>query len=100
LELSKCSCHLLAGRFTDKGDPVLTNVTQSLPQPLIITDPLTKADQALTFLSPYTWHKKTLGHYKESAGNQVEQFLKLHKKSDKKIKFMLKCYLTPVEVRT
>lgn len=102
LELSKCSCHLLSWQFTEKGDPVLANAASSIQQPLIVTDPLTKAEHALTFLSPYTSHK-TLGHYKEPAGNQLAQFAQfaqLHKKSDQKTRFLLKCSLTPVEAWT
>jgi hypothetical protein len=99
LELSKCSYHLMSEKFTTQGDPVLASVAQTRQQPLEVTDPLTNATRALTFLSPYTAHK-TLGHYKEPAGNQLEQFRRLHKKSDEKTKFLLKCSLTPVEAWT
>lgn len=100
LELSKCSCHLLVWKFGTKGDPVLVNTRQSLTHPVEVTDPLTKAEHALTFLSPYTAHK-TLGHYKEPAGNQrAEQFRQLRKKSHTATESLWKCFLTPVEAWT
>ena len=99
LELSKCSCHLLAWKFTDKGDPVLVSTRQSLRHSLAVTDPLTQEDHVLNLLSPYTAHK-TLGHYKEPAGNQREQFRQLRKKSDMSTQFLWKCYLTPSEAWT
>ena len=49
LELSRCSCHLLAWKFTDKGDPVLVSTSQLLQHPLAVTNPLKKDDHVLTF---------------------------------------------------
>ena len=99
LELSKCSCHILVWDFTERGDPVLVNTRQSLTHPAEVTDPTTKAVHALTFLSPHTAHK-TLGHYKEPAGTQMEQFRQLRAKSDKSTEFIWKCHLTPKEAWT
>jgi hypothetical protein len=99
LELFKCSCHLLSWSFTKKGDPVLVNTRQPMQHPLEVTDPLTNAEHALIFLSPYTAHK-TLGHYKEPAGNQLEQFRQLHKKSDSSTEFLWKSHLTSKEAWT
>ena len=99
LELSKCSCHLMEWKFSTKGDPVLASSIQAQTHPLEVTDPLTDAVHPLTFLSPYTAHK-TLGHYKEPAGTQMEQFRQLRKKSDDNTAFLWKCHLTPVEAWT
>ena len=99
LELSKCSCHLLVWKFTERGDPVLVHTKQSVNNPAEVTDPLTKAVHALTFLSPHTAHK-TLGHYKEPAGTQTAQFKQLQLKSDTSTAFIWKCHLTPKEAWT
>jgi exonuclease III len=99
LELSKCSCHLMVWNFTERGDPVLVSTRQSLQHPAEVTDPVTNTVHALTFLSPHTAHK-TLGHYKEPAGTQMEQFRQLRVKSDKSTEFIWKCHLTPKEAWT
>jgi hypothetical protein len=75
------------------------STSQSLRHPLAVTDPLTNDDHVLTFLSPSSG-TQTLGHYKEPAGNQREQFRQLCKKSDKSTDFIWKCYLTPLEAWT
>ena len=94
LELSKCSCHLLSWHFGNKGDPVLVSTKPATP--IEVTDTLTEGVQALTFLPPHTAHK-TLGHYKEPAGTQVEQVRQLRKKSDTSTAFLWKSHLTTVE---
>jgi hypothetical protein len=99
LELSKCSCHLVVWTFADKGDPVLIHTQQPTQAPLTVVDYLTKEDHALQFLSPYSAHK-TLGHYKEPAGNQKEQYRRLWAKSDSTTEFLWKCQLSPVEAWT
>ena len=99
LELSKCSCHLVDWKFGEHGDPVMVNTRPPAQQPIKVTDPLTQAAHVLTFLSPYTAHK-TLGHHKEPAGTQREQFQKLWQKSDQKTEFIWKCHLTPKEAWT
>ena len=99
LELSKCSCHLVAWQFTERGDPVLVYTRPSTPHSADVIDPLTKAVHSLTFLPPHTAHK-TLGHYKEPAGTQLEQFKQLWSKSDKSTEFIWKCHLTPKEAWT
>ncbi len=99
LELSKCSCHLLHWKFGEHGNPVLVSTRPSLNYPVKVTDPLTHAEHGLTFLSPYT-AQKTLGHYKEPAGTQREQYRSLWQKSDKKTDFIWKCHLTPKEAWT
>jgi hypothetical protein len=98
LELSKSLCHLLNWQFAEKGDPVVVNITPEFP--LEVTDLLTKeAVHALTFLPPHTAHK-TLGHYKEPAGTQVEQVRHLRKKSDTTAVSLWKSHLTPAEAWT
>jgi hypothetical protein len=94
LELSKCSCHLLSWHFGNKGDPVLVSTKPATP--IEVKDTLTEGVQALTFLPPHTAHK-TLGHYKEPAGTQVEQVRQLRKKSDTSTAFLWKSHLTTVE---
>ena len=58
-----------------------------------------KLFHVLTFLSPYMAHK-TLGHYKEPAGNQREPFRQLPQKCNKSTEFIWKCYLTPLKAWT
>ena len=99
LELSKCSCHLLAWTFAAQGDPVLIHTKQPAEAPLTVVDPLTGEVQALQFLSPYSAHK-TLGHYKDPAGTQNEQYRQLWNKSDNSTEFLWKCQLTPLETWT
>ncbi len=53
----------------------------------------------LQYLSPYAAHK-TLGHYKEPAGTQKEQYRQLQKKSDQSVEFMKTCALTREEAWT
>jgi hypothetical protein len=86
-------------KFAAKGDPVLISSRQALQHPREVTDPFTEAVHPLKFLSPYTAHK-TLGHYKEPAGTQMEQFQQLWKISDKSTEFLWKCHLTTVEAWT
>jgi hypothetical protein len=99
LELSKSSCHLVVWTFADKGDPVLIHTQQPMQAPLTVVDYLTKEDHELQFLSPYSAHK-TLGHYKEPAGTQKEQYRRLSAKSDSTTEFLWKCQLSPVEAWT
>ena len=99
LELSKCSCHVLAWKFSIQGDPVLINVAPSLSRPVTVNDPITRNAHVMEFLSPHTAHK-TLGHYKEPAGSQQEQYRQLRLKSDASTAFMWKCEMTPLEAST
>jgi hypothetical protein len=99
LELSKCSCHVMAWKFSVQGDPVLFHVGPSMSQPIIVTDPMSQAHHAVEILSPYTAHK-TLGHYKEPAGTQHAQYRQLLEKSDSSTAFMWKCEMTPLEAST
>ena len=99
LELSKCSCHLVVWTVGEKGDPVQIHTQQPTQEQLTVVDPLTNKTKALQFLSPYTAHK-TLGHYKEPAWSQREQYRKLWAKSDSTTDFLWQCTLSPVEAWT
>ena len=98
LELSKCSYHLLAWQFTPSGAPILSNQKATLP-PLQVLDPHTNEICTLEYLPPYTAHK-TLGHYKDPAGTQKEQYRRLKEKSDNNTKFLWKTTLTRDEAWT
>ena len=76
LELSKCSCHVAVWTFSLHGDPVLMNHQTINNSAATVNDPFTNVEHNLEFLSPYTAHK-TLGHYKEPAGEQRSQFQQL-----------------------
>ncbi len=74
----------MSWKLTVKGDPVLASIAQTRQQPA----PLTNETKTLIFFSLDT-AQKTLGHYKEPGGNQqLEQFRRIHKKSDEKTKFL------------
>ena len=72
LELSKCSYHVLHWRFAMNGAPVLSNVKSMVP-PIHVRNPVTCIDEPLEYLAPTMAHK-TLGHYKDPAGLQLEQY--------------------------
>ncbi|KAI2495320.1 hypothetical protein MHU86_19219 [Fragilaria crotonensis] len=95
LELSKCSYHVLTWKFTKQGDPVLYPDRAKYSN-VHVRDNNTGQDQALEYLSPYAAHK-TLGHFKDPAGNQKEQQRQLQKKSDEVVSFLWKCPLTREE---
>jgi exonuclease III len=84
LELSKCSYHVYYYRFSIDGSPVLASgkigqihLRKSSSQTVIPIDGL----------SAYTAHK-TLGHYKEPAGNQTKQYQVLKEKCDEFARFL------------
>ncbi len=90
----------MAWKFSDKqGDPVLYHAAPTLLEPIHVSHPLTKHDQAMELLSPYTAHK-TLGHFKEPAGTQQEKYRQLLEKSETSTAFMWKCEMTPLEAFT
>ena len=94
LELSKCSFHLLRWSFSISGGPVLT-VPDDLPD-LVARDPQTSDEHRLPMLSPYTPHK-TLGHYKEPNGSQVEQSKQLKILCADQVSFLWKSPLNRTE---
>lgn len=99
LELSKCSCHVLQWLFSMQGAPVLAPKTDVHQQFLKVHDPATGILHDLQLLSPYQAHK-TLGHYKDPAGKQTEQYKQLKSKSDDLTTFLWKCPLTKLETWT
>ena len=98
LELTKCSYHVVAWQFTGQGSPVLVTDKAKYAN-VTVRDYVTGEDHQLQYLSPYTSHK-TLGHYKEPAGTQQEQYKQLQKKSDNSVEFMRTCSLTREEAWT
>ena len=98
LELSKCSYHVMSWQFTMAGAPTLVT-DRSRFKGVSVKDPVSGEDQDLDYLSPYAAHK-TLGHYKDPAGTQREQYRQLKLKSDKSVEFLYQCALTPEEVWT
>jgi exonuclease III len=98
LELSKCSYHVMYWKFSAQGAPVLTNMKAELP-PISVSDPHTQQEQVLEYLHPYAAHK-TLGHYKEPSGIQVQQVAKLKDKSDSITEFLWRMPLTRSEAWT
>ncbi|KAI2510607.1 hypothetical protein MHU86_3718 [Fragilaria crotonensis] len=81
LELSKCSSHILRWQFSLTGAPVLVPSHVSNDVCIEVRDHLSNSAQQLQLLSAYTAHK-TLGHYKDPAGTQREQYRQLKRKSD------------------
>ena len=98
LELSKCSYHVVFWKFSIQGAPVLTNMKNEIPS-LTVLDPYTEQPCDLEYLNTYQAHK-TLGHYKEPAGIQAEQFKQLKQKSDSITEFLWSCPLSRAEAWT
>ena len=98
LELPKCSYHILYWKFTPQGAPVLANVLEDVPR-IVVRDPYANTERELEYLSPYTAHK-TLGHYKDPAGGQLEQYEQLKSKSNNITDFLWKVPLSRAEAWT
>jgi exonuclease III len=96
LELSKCSYHYLKWGFAEHGAPVLMPI-RDIPE-IKVRDPQTYQTHVLTKLSPYEAHK-TLGYYKEPAGNQKKQYRTLLEKSNNNTQFLWKSNITPREAK-
>jgi hypothetical protein len=98
IEIPKCLCHIMEWVFSKQGAPVLTprHVTDVK---LHVQDPAQQNPSTLQALSPYSAHK-TLGYFKEPAGNQAAQFRALMKKSTENVAFLWKCPLTREEAWT
>ena len=99
LEVSKCSCHIMQFKFTVQGAPTLVPEFTADQAQLRVWDPNTSETQTLQIMSVYQAHK-TLGHYKEPAGHQQEQFRQLLKKSNDTTAFLWSCPLTRTEAWT
>ena len=96
LEVSKCSCHVLQFRFTAQGAPFLVPSLPDDSTTISVWDPNDKANHNILIMNAYQAHK-TLGHYKEPAGAQKEQFRQLLTKSEEKTAFLWSCPLTRAE---
>ena len=70
-------------------------MAKDLP-PVVVQDSPLSSPQQLQLLSPYTSHK-TLGHFKEPAGTQKEQFRQLKQRIDETVAFLWKIPLTRPE---
>jgi hypothetical protein len=99
LELGKCSCHILQWQFSVQGAPVLIPSFPADTTQVKVWDSTDQQEHTLPILSAYTAHK-TLGHYKDPAGTQMEQFRQLQAKSNSITRFLWKCPLTRREAWT
>ena len=86
LELPKCSYHLLSWTFAANGTPFLK---LDVPHTMVtVTNTAGAADpQVIPAISAHAAHK-TLGHYKDPAGNQAQQLRELTEKCDKAADFI------------
>ena len=79
LELSKCSYQLLSWTFSPLGVPYLP---KTLPLAQVTVHDIHRiASQNIPAISAHHAHK-TLGHYKDPAGNQRQQLIELQLKCD------------------
>ena len=100
LELSKTSCHILQWIFVANGAPVLAPINPEYLASLTVGDDEdSKRTHCLEVFSAYKANK-TLGHYKDPAGTQKEQYCQLKKKSDKITALLWKFPLTRLETWT
>ena len=100
LELSKCSCHIIQWQFSMQGAPVLVpNVSNSEVHQVKVWDDHTTSSHKLQILGPYQAHK-SIGHHKDAADTQAEQFRQLLHKSNDMTSFRWKCPLTRLEAWT
>ena len=75
LELSKCSCHIILWQFSVQGAPVLVpKVSNSEYYQVQNWDKHSKRALLLQILGSYQAHK-TLGHHKDPAGTQPNNFV-------------------------
>ena len=99
LEISKTSCHVLEWIFAVNGAPVLAPLNPAHKDRFKVWDAQLHSFHQLEVLSVYKAHK-TLGHYKDPAGTQKEQYRQLKKKSDKNTAFLWKRHLSRREAWT
>ena len=80
LELSKYSCHILQWQFSIQGAPVsVQKLSEGIAQ-IKVWDTQKNTKHRLQTLGAFHAHK-TLGHIKDPAGTQGEQFRQLLKKN-------------------
>jgi hypothetical protein len=99
LELSKCSAHILQWKFSMAGAPFLVPAHSPSDVSINVWDRQSNDTKQLQLLSAYKAHK-TLGHYKDPAGTQKEQYRQLQKKSDSITNFLWEVPLTRLEAWT
>ncbi|KAI2496301.1 hypothetical protein MHU86_18213 [Fragilaria crotonensis] len=99
LELSKCSNHILQWQFSMQGAPVLVPKHPAAEVNITVRERQDDAGTELRVLSAFTAHK-TLGHYKDPAGTQREQYRQLKQKSDSITAFLWEVPLTRLEAWT
>ncbi|KAI2506424.1 hypothetical protein MHU86_8050 [Fragilaria crotonensis] len=99
LELSKCSTHILQWQFSLSGAPVLVPMHSCPEVSMEVWDRQADSEKTLQVLPAYKAHK-TLGHYKDPAGTQREQYRQLKKKSDAITAFMWETPLSRLEAWT
>ena len=98
LELPKCVYQILSWTFTSDGSPFPKGLDNS--QRIVVFDSsVTNTEQQISCISPHTAHK-TLGHYKDPAGNQNKQRQILEQKCAKAAEFMANSPLTRDEAWT
>ena len=97
LELSKCSYQLLSWTFSPLGVPALT---KALPASQVTVHNIHRTtSQQILAISAHHAHK-TLGHYKDPAGNQRQQLIELQLKCDKAADFIARSPLNRQEAWT
>ena len=99
LEVSKCSCHVIQFKFTAQGAPSLVPSIPDDQAKISVWDPNQNETHNIQVLNVYQAHK-TLGHYKEPAGAQKEQYRQLQTKSEETTAFLWSCPLTREEAWT
>ena len=97
LELPKCSYHVIHYQFAKNGTPSLQG--GQVGEAMIIQTGDRMAAQTIPPLSAHTAHK-TLGHWKDPAGNQEQQRRRLKKKSDEEGTFIQRSPLNRSEAWT
>ena len=99
LELSKCSNHILQWQFSMQGAPVFVPKHSAEEATIEVREYNNDDVQQLSVLPAFVAHK-TLGHYKDPAGTQREQYRQLKKKSDSITAFLWECPLSRLEAWT
>lgn len=85
LELPKCSYQILSWKFSPLGVPSLRKTVPDTP--IKVFDITRQTSQQIPPIPAHMAHK-TLGHYKDPAGNQHRQLEELQLKCDKAADFM------------
>ena len=97
LELPKCVYQVLSWTFLSDGSPIPTGFDNKLE--VKVLDVQQRSPQIIPGISSYTAHK-TLGHYKDPAGEQNRQRIEIANKCQKATEFMINSPLTREEAWT